>query len=879
MAVKQNNAEANDAQATGSSNAGQGSGSQPNVKPSINTSNVSDEGGGGQEQADAAGLGNNSEAGGDQVDSQMTSATANGGIKHDIQDLLGIIQTIEQHDQPQSFGSPGMLRVYEHVICSLSRTEVRNTAEDLKRFKEDIAKVGAFLAKPNEKRYLIFYLRIVYELITQASFEPPTCAVAIVFQLFNPNSIIEAVQSLLEQNVLDSSIRKTVNLLCEWVRVCNFCQNLNLWVMALLTGLREQEKYLLLDNIALDNIEKLFMLMILPALRPKVAPIVFHMLSTIYQTPEIFHKILPKIPGVIRYLKQQSNSMDEFGNESRAYMQKLVDLTNALMLRFNDNDDLYAPVKAALHMYEPSYNYVALARAMHENALPVGRRNARVGLVNLGNTCYMNSVLQVLAMTNDFSRQILLIESTSPLLLKVQQQIALMHHSMRYELTPSRVLSATRPPGFTPGLQQDSSEFLGYLLDLLHEHEINNQHHKRNGAAQQLESGDASQAEPVTQTGPILDDEIAASGVIPYNSMDSEISAAHSNKNSGNSNNTNNSSSATTTCSGSSVVGGGSKVNNALTPTKGTTNHNDKELVPKKPPSTIDKTFTGKLATTYRCLKCSWKSCNEDSFRELQLSFPDDKEDCGATNYSVQDLIEYYCSPEKMDGENKYYCPRCQSLCDAERRIGVTQAPRNLILTLKQFKYDQKYHFRTKLMHKVFHDESVTVKVCANDTLQELSTVHYDLYAGVVHSGFSMDSGHYFTFAADQSKNWYKFNDSLVTISQPEEMHNLTSPNTPYILFYQMCGRSNEMSTTGSAHTMVTVQMPQPLTLEELPRTLRDFVQQDNRVYTEELKLQRFKHNTKRGNERNGYDEDHSPPPSGGCGGNGLGINVNRFVY
>lgn len=263
---------------------------------------------------------------------------------------------------------------------------------------------------------------------------------------------------------------------------------------------------------------------------------------------------------------------------------------------------------------------------------------------------------------SSFVRQILLIENDSLILLRVQQQLALMHHSLRYELTPSRVLKATRPPGFTPGLQQDSSEFLGYLLDLLHEHEINS------GAAQHM---DTDLGKETQETESTLTAEIVAAGVIPYNSNDH----VHNQRSS-------------------------PAIMQQATPTSLPTQ-------PKKP-STIDKTFAGKLSTTYKCLNCSWESRNEDSFRELQLSFPDDKDDCGATNYSVQDLIDYYCSPEKLDGDNQYFCPRCKKLCDAERRIGITQAPRNLILTLKQFKYDQKYHFRTKLMHKVFHDESVS---------------------------------------------------------------------------------------------------------------------------------------------------------------------------
>lgn len=275
----------------------------------------------------------------------------------------------------------------------------------------------------------------------------------------------------------------------------------------------------------------------------------------------------------------------------------------------------------------------------------------------------------------------------------MQQQIAFMLYSTRQELTPSKLLNATRPPGFSPGLQQDSSEFLGYLLETLHEHEV---------AYRKKTTKPTNNSVGKEASNKIVDefDNVQESGASAlYNNGEDEEN--HDDECEGEKTEKNNQNISTNEAANSPTS------TNSTTTEKITSTYSVSTATNTQNCSTIEKTFTGKLATTYKCLTCDWKSCNIDSFRDLQLSFPDVKNDC-ASNYSVQDLIEYYCSSEKLYGDNQYFCERCKKLSDAERYINVISAPKNLILTLKHFKYDQKFHMRAKLMHKVFHDEKVS---------------------------------------------------------------------------------------------------------------------------------------------------------------------------
>ncbi|XP_032299181.1 ubiquitin carboxyl-terminal hydrolase 35-like [Coturnix japonica] len=54
---------------------------------------------------------------------------------------------------------------------------------------------------------------------------------------------------------------------------------------------------------------------------------------------------------------------------------------------------------------------------------------------------------------------------------KLKSLFALLEHSQRPAISPKSFLSASQPFWFTPGSQQDCSEYLKYLLNRLHEEE------------------------------------------------------------------------------------------------------------------------------------------------------------------------------------------------------------------------------------------------------------------------------------------------------------------------------------------------------------------------------------------------------------------------
>ena len=95
-----------------------------------------------------------------------------------------------------------------------------------------------------------------------------------------------------------------------------------------------------------------------------------------------------------------------------------------------------------------------------------------VGLDNIGNSCYINSVVQSLYLTDTFRSHILALRLTPAemkqfgTLRALQHTFAMLNYCTRDRYTP-RAFACEMPARFNSGQQQDADEYAKYLLDMV----------------------------------------------------------------------------------------------------------------------------------------------------------------------------------------------------------------------------------------------------------------------------------------------------------------------------------------------------------------------------------------------------------------------------
>ena len=215
----------------------------------------------------------------------------------------------------------------------------------------------------------------------------------------------------------------------------------------------------------------------------------------------------------------------------------------------------------------------------------------------------------------------------------------------------------------------------------------------------------------------------------------------------------------------------------------------DDEGVDKSFVSLVQKVFGGKLQTTYECSNCNHISLHKEHFTDIHLALPNRKgSSVDETKLTMQDLLATYLTPETLKDDNQYHCDHCGNLQDALKTMKVLEGPEYLITTLMRFHYDRAQNRKSKVFTDINYELDLRLPV-HNPKDNTDREEKYSLYAVVVHSGYSSDGGHYYTYARepDRPDQWYIFNDSRVSLTNFQNFKNVSKTfprDTAYLLFY-----------------------------------------------------------------------------------------------
>ncbi|CAM5175309.1 unnamed protein product [Eretmochelys imbricata] len=325
--------------------------------------------------------------------------------------------------------------------------------------------------------------------------------------------------------------------------------------------------------------------------------------------------------------------------------------------------------------------------------------SGHIGLRNLGNTCFMNAVLQCLSSTKPLRdyclRKEFLQEQSSTS--RAQQELteafadvisSLWHPDSTEAVDPGRFKAVFQKyvPSFTGYSQQDAQEFLKFFMDRLHV-EIN-----RKGRKTPSILSDTKWPLVLEDSDPLSDDERA--------------------------------------------------------------NQMWKRYLEREDSKIVDL-FVGQLKSCLKCQACGYRSTTFEVFCDLSLPIP--KKGFAGGKVSLLDCFSLFTKEEELDSENAPVCDKCRQRTRSTKKLTIQRFPRILVLHLNRFS-TTRYSIKKCSVFVDFPLQRLNLKEFASE---KAGSPVYNLYALCNHSG-SVHYGHYTAFCRDQS-GWRVYNDSRVS--------------------------------------------------------------------------------------------------------------------
>ena len=134
---------------------------------------------------------------------------------------------------------------------------------------------------------------------------------------------------------------------------------------------------------------------------------------------------------------------------------------------------------------------------------------------------------------------------------------------------------------------------------------------------------------------------------------------------------------------------------------------------------------------------------------------------------NLQESLDQFVKGELLDGDNAYFCEKCQAKRNTIKRMCIRKLPQTLVLQLKRFhfdwetnravKFDDFFEFPWTLDMSPYTTEGIqrresvssSSKAKFGGTQINVSSQQYELVGVVVHSG-QANAGHYYSYIKDR---------------------------------------------------------------------------------------------------------------------------------
>ncbi|KAJ8538718.1 hypothetical protein K7X08_030014 [Anisodus acutangulus] len=200
-----------------------------------------------------------------------------------------------------------------------------------------------------------------------------------------------------------------------------------------------------------------------------------------------------------------------------------------------------------------------------------------------------------------------------------------------------------------------------------------------------------------------------------------------------------------------------------------------KDRAPSESDNIVKEAFGGRLVSKLRCCNCGHCSDAYEPLIDLSLEIKDVD--------SLPAGLESFTRVEKIDDpEIKFSCEKCKAQVSIEKQLLLDKAPSVAAFHLKRFENDGS--FVEKVDKHVSFPLELDLLPYTNNNQINNEEMKYDLYAIIVHIGFSSCSGHYYSFVRSAPDEWYKFDDSEVFRVDED----LVLAEEAYIMFYAKRG-------------------------------------------------------------------------------------------